>query len=301
MQKNELRIALLIDGDNAQATLIPSLLKILDKYGKCVIRRVYGDWTANNMSGWQELEQMHAIQLIQQSRYAKGKNATDIALVIAAMEILHSGKVDGFCIVSSDSDFTPLVIRLKDAGATVIAAGKSTSPLSYKNACSYFIPTDDLTATPKPPVVTPKTPVVAPKAPAVAPKKLPSAAPKPPAVAKKPAAVPKAAAPVPKNPLKPISKAANATPKIPTPLVITIPDARPLLLQAYEMSTKKDGWASLGELGHYLWKIDPQFKYQAYGQNQLLKLVSQYQDTFQIKEIKGTGNITNTYHVKLKP
>lgn len=152
MLKNNLRIALLIDGDNAQAKLIPSILKTLDKHGTCVIRRVYGDWTAQHLSGWRELEQTHAIQLVQQSRYATGKNANDIAIVVAAMEILHSDKTDGFCIVSSDSDFTPLVIKLKDEGKAVIVAGKSTTPKSFVNACSLFITTDTLNPAPKKPV-----------------------------------------------------------------------------------------------------------------------------------------------------
>jgi hypothetical protein len=169
MIKSKLQIALLIDGDNAQATLIPSILKALSKHGTCVIRRVYGDWTAQNMTGWRELERTHAIQLVQQTRYVAGKNATDIAITADAMEISYSGKVDGFCIVSSDSDFTPLVIRLKDKGTTVIGVGKSTSPKSFVNACSLFITTDTLIPAPK--VPTKKS------APANNPKKTPDARP----------------------------------------------------------------------------------------------------------------------------
>jgi uncharacterized protein (TIGR00288 family) len=150
MPETGLRIALLIDGDNAQPSLIPPILEALGHYGRCVIRRVYGDWTASNMSGWRKVEEAHAIQLVQQSRYTTGKNATDIAITIAAMEILHSGKVDAFCIVSSDSDFTPLVVRLKDEGATVIAVGKPTTPQSFVNACSVFIATDTLNNAQKP-------------------------------------------------------------------------------------------------------------------------------------------------------
>src|SRR5436309_121751 len=133
--KNDLRIALLIDGDNAQPSLMPLILEALEPYGRCVIQRVYGDWTAGNMTGWRKIEHTHAVQLVQQSRYATGKNATDIAVAIAAMDILHSGKVDAFCLVSSDSDFTQLVIRLKDEGATVIGAGKATTSPSFVNAC----------------------------------------------------------------------------------------------------------------------------------------------------------------------
>jgi len=150
MPESDLRIALLIDGDNAQPSLISPILETLGHYGRCVIRRVYGDWTAGNMSGWRKVEEAHAIQLVQQSRYTTGKNATDIAITIAAMEILHSGKVDAFCIVSSDSDFTPLVVRLKDEGATVIAVGRPTTPQSFVNACSVFISTDTLNNGQKP-------------------------------------------------------------------------------------------------------------------------------------------------------
>jgi uncharacterized protein (TIGR00288 family) len=146
---NNLRIALLIDGDNAQPSLIQPILEAVSAYGRCVIQRVYGDWTASNMTGWRKVEQTRAIQLIQQSRYASGKNATDIAITIAAMDILHSGKVDAFCIVSSDSDFTPLVVRLKDEGAIVIGIGKESTPLSFVNACSAFISTDSLSGAPE--------------------------------------------------------------------------------------------------------------------------------------------------------
>jgi hypothetical protein len=146
--KNDLRIALLIDGDNAQPSLMPLILEALKPYGRCVIQRVYGDWTAGKMTGWRKIEQTHAVQLVQQSRYATGKNATDIAVAIAAMDILHSGKVDAFCLVSSDSDFTPLVIRLKDEGAKDGGVGKTNTPPSFVNACSVFIATDSLTTTP---------------------------------------------------------------------------------------------------------------------------------------------------------
>ncbi len=149
MIPKDLRIALLIDGDNAQPSLIPPILEALSRYGRCVIQRVYGDWTASNMTGWPKIEQSHAIQLVQQSRYVAGKNATDFAITIAAMDILHSGKVNAFCIVSSDSDFTPLVVRLKDEGAIVIGIGKGSTPSSFVHACSLFISTDSLSGAPK--------------------------------------------------------------------------------------------------------------------------------------------------------
>jgi uncharacterized protein (TIGR00288 family) len=276
MLKTDLRIALLIDGDNAQAILIPSILKVLDKHGTCVIRRVYGDWTASNMnmSGWRELEQTHAIQLIQQSRYTTGKNATDIALVIDAMEILYSSKVDGFCIVSSDSDFTPLVIRLKDKGTTVIAVGKSTTSKSFVNACSLFITTDTLNPEPKATNPMPKVTTSTPKVLTPAPKVTKSA--------------PKMTAPAPKAKVN--TKAISAT---------TTPDARPILRKAYAMTPKKDEWVFLGALGQSLREIDPKFKPKTYGQKLLSQLVLQYRDVFEIQTEPGKGK-THSMYIKLK-
>ncbi|MBX3082074.1 MAG: NYN domain-containing protein [Anaerolineae bacterium] len=275
MLRNDLRIALLIDGDNAQAALIEPILGELDKYGTCVIRRVYGDWTAPNMSSWHGVEQSYGIQLVQQSVYAAGKNTTDIALTIAAMEILHSGKVDTFCIVSSDSDFTPLVIHLKDEGATVIAAGKATTPKGFVNACSLFIVTDTLKQLPKAAAVAhPKSSI-------------------------KPSTAKPVPAPHPVLQKKPLIKpAALKTPPKPIPSKST-PDPRPLLRKAYQMTPKKDDWVFLGALGHNLRQLDPQFKSQTYGHKGLTQLVSQCGDLFEIRTDKGKGNTSQSY-VKLK-
>ena len=106
------RIAMLIDGDNAQPSMIEKMLAETTKYGLITIRRIYGDWTASNMGGWKEVLQTHAIQPIQQFRYTVGKNATDSAMIIDAMDLFYSGNVDGFCLVSSDSDYTRLATRI---------------------------------------------------------------------------------------------------------------------------------------------------------------------------------------------
>ncbi len=107
------RIAILIDGDNAQATLIEEILVEAGKYGSATIRRVYGDWTTPNMNSWKDTLNIHAFQPIQQFRYTVGKNATDSAMIIDAMDILHMHQVDGFCLVSSDSDYTRLATRIR--------------------------------------------------------------------------------------------------------------------------------------------------------------------------------------------
>lgn len=138
------RVAMLIDGDNAQPSLIEKMLAEASKYGMATIRRVYGDWTASNMSGWKETLQTYAIQPIQQFRYTTGKNATDSAMIIDAMDILYTGGVDGFCLVSSDSDYTRLATRIREKGFFVMGIGKKITPRAFVNACDVFVYTENL-------------------------------------------------------------------------------------------------------------------------------------------------------------
>ena len=138
------KVALLIDGDNAQPSLIGKILTEAGKYGLVTIRRIYGDWTTVNMTGWKTSLHDNAIQPIQQFRYTVGKNATDSAMIIDAMDILHSHLVDGFCIVSSDSDYTRLATRIREMGFFVMGIGKRTTPRAFVNACNVFIYTENL-------------------------------------------------------------------------------------------------------------------------------------------------------------
>ena len=147
----EKRIALLIDGDNAQPSLLDKILAEAGKYGTITIRRIYGDWTTANMNSWKPTLNNHAIQPVQQFRYTVGKNATDSALIIDAMDILHRGLVDGFCIVSSDSDYTRLATRIREAGIFVMGIGQKKTPKAFVNACKVFIYTENLTQTEAPP------------------------------------------------------------------------------------------------------------------------------------------------------
>ena len=137
-------IAMLIDGDNAQPNLIVHVLAETAKYGVVSIRRIYGDWTTSNMSGWKVPLQTHAIQPVQQFRYTIGKNATDSTLIIDAMDLLHSGVVSGFCIVSSDSDYTRLATRVREQGMFAMGIGRSHTPKSFVNACEVFVYTENL-------------------------------------------------------------------------------------------------------------------------------------------------------------
>jgi hypothetical protein len=140
------RIAMLIDGDNAQASLIEQMLAEASKYGLVGIRRVYGDWTTPGMNSWKKILQEFAIQPIQQFRNTIGKNATDSAMIIDAMDILYSRTVNGFCLVSSDSDYTRLATRLRETGYFVMGIGNRNTPRSLVNACELFVVTENLMA-----------------------------------------------------------------------------------------------------------------------------------------------------------
>lgn len=139
------RLALLIDADNASPTVILGLLAEISKFGVLTVRRIYGDWTTPNLAGWKSTLLEHSIHPVQQFRYTVGKNATDSALIIDAMDILYSGKVDGFCLVSSDSDFTRLASRIRESGMVVYGFGERKTPSAFVNACDKFTFVDILT------------------------------------------------------------------------------------------------------------------------------------------------------------
>ena len=138
------KLAVLIDADNAQASVIQELLAEVSRYGTATVKRAYGDWTTSNLKSWKEVLLTMAIQPIQQFAYTSGKNATDSALIIDAMDVLHSGSVDGFCLVSSDSDFTRLATRIREAGLVVHGFGERKTPEPFVAACDKFIYTEIL-------------------------------------------------------------------------------------------------------------------------------------------------------------
>jgi len=140
----EIRFAVLIDGDNAQPALVVDVLKEVAKYGKITIRRVYGDWTSRQMETWKKHLPQNAVQPVQQFQYTVGKNATDSAMIIDAMDLLYSNRFDGFCLVSSDSDFTRLATRIREGGITVYGFGKKGTPNAFVSACDKFIYTEIL-------------------------------------------------------------------------------------------------------------------------------------------------------------
>jgi uncharacterized protein (TIGR00288 family) len=144
MEKKTERIAILIDGDNAQAKLLKAILEEVAKYGKVTIRRIYGDWTQHNMNSWKDLLNELSFTPIQKFSYTSGKNSTDGALIIDAMDILHNGVVDGFCIVSSDSDYTGLAKRIREEGVFVMGIGVKTTPTAFVQSCEIFTFTDNI-------------------------------------------------------------------------------------------------------------------------------------------------------------
>lgn len=136
---NDLRLAVLIDADNIPYSNVKGMLEEIAKYGTPTFKRIYGDWTKPTIAGWKSVLLENAITPIQQYSYTKGKNSTDSALIIDGMDILYSGKVDGFCIVSSDSDFTRLATRLREAGMKVIGIGERKTPHPFIVSCDKFI------------------------------------------------------------------------------------------------------------------------------------------------------------------
>jgi len=140
------RFAVLIDADNTSPKIVEGLFEEVAKFGEASVRRIYGDFSSSRLKSWIEILQKHAIDPYQQFAYTTGKNASDIALVIDAMDLLHSGRLDGFCLVSSDSDFTRLASRLREQGADVYGFGTQKTPESFKQACRRFIYTENLGA-----------------------------------------------------------------------------------------------------------------------------------------------------------
>ena len=242
------RLAILIDADNAQATLVQQILKEVTKYGKLTIRRIYGDWTTPHLEGWKKHLPKNALQPVQQFRNTTGKNATDSAMIIDAMDVLYGGNVDGFVLVSSDSDYTRLAVRLRESGRFVIGVGKKQTPEPFVRACDIFIYTENLAKVAVAKVSTPKAPEKK--------KEKPQAQP---AVSKKSEA---AAAP-----------AAPAAAQQPAKEKMGLEEAFAVLLQAFELSKEDDGWSNLSNFGKALRRLEPAFDSRTYGFSQLSKLI----------------------------
>ena len=259
------RLAMLIDADNAQPSVIEGLLAEVAKYGVASVKRIYGDFTSTRMTQWKQALLKHSISPVQQFAYTSGKNATDSSLIIDAMDLLYTQRFDGFCLVSSDSDFTRLAQRLREEGLTVYGFGERKTPDAFVQACDKFIYTEVLR--------TEASPGAAPK---------PVAA-KPAAAAKKTAkSTPPKSAPV----AAPTAPAADAKDKGSEPLPIA------LIRQAIEEASDEGGWAFLGTVGSYLNKIRPDFDPRLYGHRKLSDLLKHQPRHFVIEErgVPGSSN-----------
>ena len=143
-EEPSMRLAVLIDADNAQAAVIEGLLAEIARFGEATVKRIFGDFTSQASASWKRVLQKYAIKPVQQFAYTTGKNATDSTLIIDAMDLLYTRKFDGFCLVTSDSDFTGLAMRLREEGLTVFGFGEQKTPEAFKNACHKFVFTEVL-------------------------------------------------------------------------------------------------------------------------------------------------------------
>lgn len=144
------KLAVLIDADNSSVSSIGLILEEIAKYGIASVKRVYGDWSSESLNKWRNILLPHAITPVQQFAYTTGKDATDMGLIIDAMDLLYSGALDGFCIISSDSDFTPLASRIRESGLVVYGVGRKQTPEAFRKACDKFIYVENLVEDEKP-------------------------------------------------------------------------------------------------------------------------------------------------------
>jgi uncharacterized LabA/DUF88 family protein len=228
------RLAVLIDADNVPSSHAEAIFEEIASLGEASVRRIYGDWSSQRLAGWAKKVASLGLVADQQFSNTKGKNASDIGLVIAAMDFLHSGLFDGFVLVSSDSDFTRLAARIREQGLDVFGIGEKKTPEAFRMACKRFIYVENLGAGDEPPAK-------------------PAA---PPAGAKDALAAP-----------EPAAKAVQANTKEPPSKVI------PLILRAMQSIDPEGDWYSLGQLGQFVTQANPDFDTRTYGSAKLSDLL----------------------------
>lgn len=255
------RLAVLIDADNAEAAVIEGLLGEVARFGEATVKRIYGDFTSQASSQWKKVLNKYAIKPVQQFAYTTGKNATDSMLIIDAMDLLYTRRFEGFCLVSSDSDFTGLALRIREEGLTVLGFGEQKTPDAFRNACHKFVFTEVLR-----PLSSQSTTK---KAATNKGKKKSSRS----ASSKEPAA-----------------DTTNPAKEFP----------RDFVLQALEQASDDDGWAHLGTFGSYLTKLQPDFDARLFGFKKLSELVKAKADVFRLEERKADGSNAKVLYVRAK-
>ena len=276
--ENFQKIAVLIDADNTQLSKLEAVLHEVSAYGRIVVKKAYGNWRKDSLKNWEPELKRLAIRAEQQFDYVAGKNTTDIAMVIGAMDLLHNNMYDALVLVSSDSDFTPLAIRLRESGLYIIGAGVTTTPESFKNACDDFILIDYLSKADEKPAdaehgaerednkrarKTKKTSrstkkTAAESAPAAEPEPEPAPEPEP--------------EPEPKKP--------------------NIGEIHNLLHIASEKYQDADGFVNVSSSGLYIKRVKPDFNVRAYGYSKLPELLAAFPNKYQIKRYEGKGGAT---------
>jgi len=259
------RLAVLIDADNAQPSVIEGLLAEVAKLGVASVKRIYGDWTSTGTTQWKQSLLRYSITPVQQFAYTKGKNATDASLIIDAMDLMHTHRFGGFCLVSSDSDFTALARRLREEGLVVYGFGEKKTPDAFVAACDKFIYTE---------VLRPASAEVA-----VAPQEAASQ-PRPKDTGTAPVPAEPAPAPAPSKP--------RETQQVPLDLI----------RQAIEEESDDSGWAHLGAVGSYIQRIRADFDARLYGSKKLSDLLKKYPKHFVIEERVAPGSSSKTIFVR---
>ncbi|MCB0727766.1 MAG: NYN domain-containing protein [Ignavibacteria bacterium] len=254
-QIKELRLAVLIDADNIPYANVKGMMEEIAKYGTPTFKRIYGDWTKPTLTGWKSVLLQNAITPVQQYSYTIGKNSSDSALIIDAMDILYTGRVDGFCIVSSDSDFTRLATRLREAGMQVYGIGEKKTPAPFISACNKFIYIEILKKRDKPD----SKPPVSKKTSRSRIKKSPQIA----APASTVAAVDE--------------------------------DLQKLISDSINDLGDEDGWVYLGVLGNLILKKKPDFDPRNYGYKKLIDLIKEIKEIDIDERETGKNNISHFY------
>lgn len=263
MQFRADRLAVLIDADNAKASLIEPLLKEIATYGIANVKRIYGNWTSPQLSSWKDKLNKFAIQPIQQFNYTSGKNATDSALIIDAMDLLYTQNYNGFCIISSDSDFTKLACRIRESGLVVYGFGDRKTPEAFVKACNKFIYTDIIEDFADGLVELGNSN---------------------PALQK----------------VEKVSKDVQKTQQRNSSELKCNQELIKLIKNAYEAIDDEDGWANLGTLGAQLTKLSPSFDSRNFGYKKLGELIWAI-DMFEVKETPHEKNpAVKDLYIKLK-
>ena len=242
------RIAVLIDADNAQLSRLKAILDEISKYGRIIAKKAYGDWKNPQLKNWEDELKRLAIKPEQQFAYTKGKNATDIALVIDAMDLLFTNHYDAFVIVCSDADYTPLAIRLRETGAYIFGVGEEKTPAAFRNSCDNFILTRHLIDSRE----------------------------KPEPRAGKTKAKAKGSAPPEKE----------ASSVLDTSGILDISEIHKLLKTASETYQDDDGWVNAATAGNYLKRARPDFEFKAYGYSKFSDLLNAHPTLYETKKNK---------------